>query len=222
MTLAEYELLLNNFVPDFLEVFLTEMENADFDRDLEKLVKLYEEAHDSGHTLLAIAVKSRYTEPDEPELVKVDEYLHKIEKWGYFELSLIYFTMEHLDLEQLTSLFYKFEEKSDNYYGIIKYRRRILQIAYRIIVILASRGEQALARKILSLTEKHKGVRVDIYVEILHHFAIGTIIYCFENQEQGKRKLEYALNVLEEFGDKKLKDFYLNRLSYFLNNKQAL
>lgn len=219
VSLSEYELLLNNFVPDFLEVFLTQLENADFDQNFRKLEELYQEAHSSGDYLLAIAVKARYSKPSEYELAQIYFYLQEIEKWGYFELSLIYFTMEHLTLDQLITLFYKFEEEGNNYYGIMKYRRRILQIAYRIVVILASQGEENIARHILKLTDEHKNVQIDLYIEVLHHLALGTVIYCFEDKEQGKIKLEHALITLEEFGYKKLKNFYSHRLSCFLNKK---
>lgn len=216
VTLAEYELLLNNFVPDFLDIFLTEIENADFDFDFKKLDKLYQEAYGSGYPLLAIAVKSCFSIPSANELSKINEYLMKVEYWGYFEISLIYFTMEHFTIEDLVSLFNAFERISENYYGILKYRRRLLQIAFRIVIQLASLGEEKSARTILELTEKRKNIRVDIYIEIVHQLAVGTIIYFFEDKKRGKNKLEYNLNILEEFGDENLKNFYLNRLLFFL------
>lgn len=128
VSLAEYELIINNFVPDFQEAFLNDVDEADFNQDKPKLTKLYEEARETGYGLLAIATKARYDKLEEKEITYVLDFLNKIKEWGYFELSVLYFVLDDLSTLELRKVFRDFETKSHNYYGLPKYSRRILPI----------------------------------------------------------------------------------------------
>ncbi|ETD05603.1 hypothetical protein N568_0101540 [Lactococcus garvieae TRF1] len=46
--LAEYELIVNNFMPNYQDFFLLELEEADFSQDFNKIQKLYLEAREAG------------------------------------------------------------------------------------------------------------------------------------------------------------------------------
>ncbi|MDR7697152.1 Rgg/GadR/MutR family transcriptional regulator [Lactococcus lactis] len=80
VSLAEYELIINNFVPDFQEAFLNDVDEADFNQDKPKLTKLYEEARETGYGLLAIATKARYDKLEEKEITYVLDFLNKIKE----------------------------------------------------------------------------------------------------------------------------------------------
>jgi transcriptional activator, Rgg/GadR/MutR family, C-terminal domain len=218
ITLAEYELILNNFVSGYQEVFLNKIEELDFDNDIPNLKILFLEAQSSGYHLMALIAKSRIERLRQTELEEIEEYLNKVETWGYFELSLIYFVMEHLPIKQLTRLFFKFEEKSENYYNLLKYRKRIFQIAYRIVVIFASNRKRKMAQYILTIIESHFKVRIDFYVEVLHLLVLGVMDFCFEEQKKGQKQIYEALDLLEKLGDKRLKVFYYKRLKALLND----
>lgn len=88
------------------------------------------------------------------EINFVVKLLTEVTSWGYFELSIAYFVLDHLDTLTIQSLMSNFEQKNQNYFGIYKYRRRIFQIFYRALVILSSRGEKELSQQILKLIEK--------------------------------------------------------------------
>ena len=86
VSLAEYELVLNNFVLDFQEEFLDEIEKANFEFDEEKLHALYHEARDSGYILLALAAKSNIEKLKKFEVDYVLQYLKKVKAHGYFDM----------------------------------------------------------------------------------------------------------------------------------------
>lgn len=59
---------------------------------------------------------------------------------------------------------------------------------------------------------------VDLYAEVLRHLAMGIIIFNFEDKDLGDKQINYALDVLENFGGLKLKKFYQRNLKKFKRN----
>lgn len=217
VSLAEYELIINNFVPDFQEAFLNDVDEADFNQDKPKLTKLYEEARETGYGLLAIATKARYDKLEEKEITYVLDFLNKIKEWGYFELSVLYFVLDDLSTLELRKVFRDFETKSHNYYGLPKYSRRILQIAYRAVVILGARGEQEFVNQILKQTEHRTKAGIDIYIENLRRLTLGVNHYYFENKDEGMRQINKSLEIFRFLEHEELAHYYENRIKAFLN-----
>lgn len=216
VSLAEYELVINNFVPDFQEEFLFEIDEADFSQDEKKLRSLYQEAKESGYGYLSLAAKARFEQLSQTEIVVVVQFLKKVKVWGYFELSVAFFVLDNLDTETIRDLMVDFEQKNKNYYGIFRYRRRILQIAYRAIVLLCSRGEQDLAKDILDLTEKRNRAGIDLYLDNVRQMALGFYDYYFGDKKYGLALIQKGLNVFEILGQERLKNFYRIRNEHFL------
>jgi HTH-type transcriptional regulator, SHP2-responsive activator len=217
VSLAEYELVINHFVPDFQEEFLFEVEEADFAQDEKKLNSLYKEAKESGFSYLALSVKSRFEKLTLSEINFVVKLLTEVTSWGYFELSIAYFVLDHLDTLTIQSLMSNFEQKNQNYFVIYKYRRRIFQIFYRALVILSSRGEKKLSQQILKMIEKPNRAGIDLYLEVLHKMAIGFYNYSFVDENEGLAEIRNGLAIFDLLGQEKLKDFYGRRNKHFLN-----
>lgn len=55
--LAEYELIVNNYMPNFQEFFILELEKAEFSQNRDKIKELYSEVKETGNHLLTITVK---------------------------------------------------------------------------------------------------------------------------------------------------------------------
>lgn len=217
VSLAEYELVINHFVPDFQEEFLFEVEEADFAQDEKKLKSLYKEAKESGFSYLALSVKSRFEKLTLSEINFVVKLLTEVTSWGYFELSIAYFVLDNLDTLTIQSLMSNFEQKNQNYFGIYKYRRRIFQIFYRALVILSSRGEKKLSQQILKMIEKPNRAGIDLYLEVLHKMSIGFYNYSFVDENEGLAEIRNGLAIFDLLGQEKLKDFYGKRNKHFLN-----
>ncbi|WP_081167728.1 helix-turn-helix domain-containing protein [Lactococcus garvieae] len=219
VSLSEYELILNNFVLDFQEAFLNEVEKADFNQEVNKLKNLYDEAYISGHGLLACAVKARFEELTEKEINFVLDSLNNVTVWGYFELSILYFVLDNLSTKEMRSLFYKFEEKTQNYHGIPKYSRRILQIAFQSVIVLSSKGEKEFVSQILELTKGRGKSGIDIYIENLRKLALGVNHYYFVNQREGSKKIKKSLKIFSFLGHDELAQYYRARIEYFKRHK---
>ena len=91
-----------------------------------------------------------------------------------------------------------------------------MQIAYKSVAIYAAKGERKKAENILEMTKKYRTGGVDLYSEVLRHLARAIIIFNFENAGVGEEKINYALEILEEFGGKKIKEFYQNKMEKYL------
>nr|WP_255597637.1 Rgg/GadR/MutR family transcriptional regulator [Lactococcus sp. NH2-7C] len=214
--LAEYELIVNNYMPNFQEFFILELEKAEFSQNRDKIKELYSEVKETGNHLLTITVKTKLGTISQTEVKEIETYLCNIEEWGYFELTLFYFVSDFLNVKQLELLLFNFDKRCENYCRVLKYRRRLLQIAYKSVAIYAANGERTKAENILEMTKKYRTVGVDLYSEVLRHLARGIIIFNFENAEVGEEKINYALETLEEFGGMKIKEFYQKKMEKYL------
>lgn len=146
-------------------------------------------------------------------------FFRKIEVWGYFELSLVYFVLDNLETKTLIRIMDVFEKKNCNYLKIFKYRRRIFQIAYRAVVVFISRGEQEQARLILNKTVQRYPDTIDFYSESLRQMALGIYRYNFENSVEGRREILEVFETFERLGSKALRTFYEKRTQLVLQNR---
>ncbi|MFC4653223.1 helix-turn-helix domain-containing protein [Lactococcus nasutitermitis] len=208
VSLGEFDLILNDFVPDFQEEFLNEIEEANFKFDKKKLEALYQEARNSGYILLALAAKSNVDDLEKVETEQVLLYLKKIKEWGYFEICLFFCILNSLTTSEILELMDDFDEKSENYYDILKYRRKILQAFYRGVYLLVSRGERDKAKQVLQIIEQKKLVTTDLYTATLKRLSIGIFDYFFIHQGNGRVEIETALNVFSFLDREVLVQYY--------------
>ncbi len=211
VSLAEYELVLNNFVLDFQEEFLDEIEKANFEFDEEKLHALYHEARDSGYILLALAAKSNIEKLKKFEVDYVLQYLKKVKAHGYFDIFLAFCVLNSLSTTEILDLMNNFEQKSRNYYGLPKYRRKILQVAYRGVYILISKGEQEKAANLMQTIDSKRIISTDLYTSVLRRLSIGLFDYFFVSQTSGLAELDTALGVFSYLDRTNLAHYYRKR-----------
>ncbi|GBG96132.1 Rgg/GadR/MutR family transcriptional regulator [Lactococcus termiticola] len=216
VSLAEYELMLHHFTPNFQELFLEAVEQANFAQDKRRLNALYDEASRDFYPLLALTAKACYSTLEAGEinliLKRLDNSLH----WGYFELSLIYFTMEQLQTKDLKRLLSDFDQKHQHFYNILAYRRRLLQVACQLIILLSWREEQALAGKILKKLEGRNRNSIDFYIDTLCKLASATYRCCFEAPQYGRQEIRATLDIMNQLEQKDLRDFYEQKLAQIL------
>lgn len=217
VSLAEYELMLNHFTHDYKEEFLIELEEADFKHDKVKLQQLLEEADEDVFKWLFLATKSCLSALTSNECKKITEHLQSISKWGFFELSILYFVLDNLEIEDIISIMKEFEAKNKNYYNISKYRRKILQIAYRASALFTLKGYKEISLFILNRTKDRRESH-DMFISNLRKLTEGYYLYKFEDKVIGEKKIELALLIFEELDETVLKNYYTERLHSFLKN----
>lgn len=208
VSLSEYEFLINHHVLDYQEEFLSQLEIADFAQNQDKLAKLFDEAQSSGEIYLSLAVKACLQPLQPKEYAAIGNFLHQVEQWGYFELSLAYFTLKSLPTSDLSLFCQEFETKCGNYITIPKYYRRIYQIAYRAVILLSLRQEEILAKRILHLTDYPQREHTDFYIATLKMLAQGVINLTFDDDTFGQAQINEALKLIERLGNQHLLLYY--------------
>ncbi|AYG01543.1 Rgg/GadR/MutR family transcriptional regulator [Lactococcus allomyrinae] len=219
VSLGEYEYFINDYALDYQEEILLEITNADIASDSHTLSKIYEEAFSAGYIYLAYAAKSRYMSLTIEEAEKVTDFLYGVEQWGYFELSIFYFALDNLSEREIMHLMQGFWTKNRALYNIFKYRRRILQSAYRAATLLSAKGYKQSAFKILQKSHPRDQV-YDLYIQNVRKMALGFYDYCFENREQGQAQIQGAIQLFAEMDHQDLELYYQKRFERFKKEVQ--
>lgn len=224
VSLAEYELILNYFVPNFQEEFLFELEQAEQHLDRTKMEQLYEEVKETEYHFLALAAKAKLNGLTASEIQQIMSYLDKVKQWGEFELALTFAVLEYIDTSDLIRLLSIFDLRNRSHYSIPKYQRKIYQIAYRAVFVLGSRGEKDIAYDILRRTQPlSSGLNhdmIDFYLANFRKLVEGFIKYQFNNKEEGQKEIARALELFEELGNKELRNYFEHRLCLFLGKNK--
>lgn len=212
VSLSDYALFYNYYLPDYQEHFLFEIEQAELNLNYQRIEKLHEEIAFSENKLLILSVKSKIKKLTSEEVEFILSYLRRAQHWSYFELTLNQDIVDYINTEEIQELLEVFEKKIGFYYDVMKYRRKVHQIAYKAIFHLCLKSEEALAKKIFSATRRSDEERLDFYISTLRGVALGCIHYCFENKEIGLLEIYHFLDIFEELGSKKLKSYYFEKI----------
>ena len=211
VSLGEYELVLNNFVQNYQDEMIKILEEADVLGDKKRLNQLLQESYEETNYWLVLAIKACTVRLSQEECEKVTEYLYRVKVWGYFELSIAYFVLDNLAVENIKELLHVAQEKNQNYFGIFKYRRRLLQICYRAVSLFIASGDQEYANQILNATSTQHSEH-DMYINNLRKLAASYFEYEFGEKEEGKIKLKRTLELFEELDGIAARKYYENRL----------
>lgn len=212
VSLSEFDLLLNNYVPIFQEEFLLELEEADYHQNQIKIRKLYAEAAESFYKWEALAAKACLKELSQSDIDEISIFIRNIKEWGYFELTFAYFVVEWLKTDLIVEVMNDFERKNKNEYIIAKYRRRLFQIIYRIIEIFIFRDEESKARVLIKYVERYHHTE-EFYSFILNALAKSFIQYRFEDKVEATLKINRLLAFLEEVDCHVMKKYYENKFN---------
>lgn len=219
ITLSDYELFFNYYLPDYQEHFLVELEKAAFSLDDMKCKKLFDEIDHSENRLLALTAKAKFDKLDQYESEEILEYLYRVKYWGYFELSLNYDVAEYISIVEIKDLINIFEKKTSYFSDVTKYRRKIHQIVYKIILKLCLNGDEKFANELLKSTKRPERERIDFYISTLRKLTKGCVSYCFKSEQDGLLEINQSLNLLEELGNAQLKQYYLEQVKPILMSK---
>lgn len=215
VSLSEYELSVNHYCQSYQEFFLVELERAEVLGDNIKLEKLYQESLYSGCTWLIVLAKSKLGVLNKQEKREAINFILSVKLWGYFELALTHSVLDLLTTVELKSLFNVWKNMNKNYFRILKYRRRVFQCAYKAVIILSSRGEKDIVEEILAITDDNHGEELDFFVKVIRQLSIGFTIYSFDSKIKGELIMNKNLILLEELGNKDLRNYYEKKLKIY-------
>lgn len=218
VSVAEYDLLINNFYSPFQELFFIEMEKAEFSQNKKRLQKLFEEVDGSSPTLMNLIVKSKISSLSNEEVHKILEYLGRTSFWTYFELSLLQATIEGNNIEASKQFFSKIEKNIFKFQGVFKYQRKISLIVLHYILNLALHGEKEFSLEMYSKIIKVEYSEFDFFICCLKGLVKGFIKYRFDDKKEGYKECMVALEQLEDLGSKELRCYYEKLTNITLSN----
>jgi Rgg/GadR/MutR family transcriptional activator len=217
VSLTEYELILNNFISDFQETFLDEIENAAIYQDFNKLNKLYEESKGTGNRFLVLSTKAQLQGLEEVEISELVDYLKKVDHWGYLELCLLYTILDYLNPTLLKEIVKEYLTINYTHNTVYKYRRKFYLICFSIILNLIGQDDREGVLEILNhIPPRPRIEAIDFYVSVFGILVSGLKKYLFSNTEDGYVEVSQALELIEILGNVKLRKYYENRINRFL------
>lgn len=220
ISLGEFEIIVNYYVPDFQNSFLLEIMGAEFHQDKKKLTKLYTEAKDTENIWLIIISKARVEGLVTKEVSQVKEYLSNIKVWGYFEIILAFSTVDFFEEEEIVQLIEELKIKNRTNYGDFKYRRSLYHLIFRSIVLLAAKENEKEARKALGLMKYFGAGSVDFYISVLNLLIEGLLEYLYKSKKEGKEAIADALFMIEKLGNAEFRMYHEKRILKLLGLKQ--
>lgn len=222
LSLSDYELFFNHYLPDYQEHMLFEIERAELAMDKVRLDKLLDEVSDSENILLVLLAKSKITKLAFDEIEEIKDYLTAVKHWGYFEFTLTQDIVEYLDVEEMKEFAEIFKEKIDFYYDVMKYKRKIHQIICSMILQLCCKGEREFSEILLNFPISLEGERVDFYVSNLRKLVAGCLDYCFKDPQKALLEINCSLEIFEELGSKELRQYYTKKVLYVQNEYKKI
>jgi HTH-type transcriptional regulator, SHP2-responsive activator len=220
ISLGEFEMIVNYYVPDFQNWFLLELVTAEFYQDQKKLKRLYKESKENGDLWLVIIAKARLEGLNNQEIFKVKEYLNNIKEWGYFDITLAFSVLDFLRESEIVQIIDELKIKKRKVYGEFKYRRRLYQLIYRSAMLLATKGNQKAAEKVLKLKDYFGSGSADFYISTLNLLANGVIDYLYIDKNKGKEKINEGLFMIERLGSVDFKNYHKKRILMLLKKEK--
>lgn len=214
VSLEEYELIINQFNPNFQDYFFIELEKAVICQDSKRLEKLYNEVNGTSNILLSLIVKSKITLLGNDEIDKILNRLFTAKYWGYLELVLLESVTEGLNLKYCHKIFDILKDKVYKYKDNFKYTRKLNQIIHLFALTLIARGEKDFAQKILDKIQIDN--QIDFYIFNYHNLVVGVKNYCFNNKEIAKQEIKEGLMMMKKLGGENLYSYHRNKVDYFL------
>lgn len=220
VSLGEFEIIVNHYVPDFQNSFLLEIITAEFHQDEKKLSRLYDEAKDLGYIWLILIAKARFKGLTSREVSQVKSYLSDVKEWGYFEITLAFSTVDFFEEEEIIQLISDLEIKNRRNYGEYKYRRRLYHLIFRSVILLATRGNEKEAKKGLALIMYFGPGTVDFYISTLNILTNGVVEYLYKSKKDGRETINDALFIIEKLGSREFKDYHEQRILKLMGIKE--
>ncbi|WP_270253008.1 helix-turn-helix domain-containing protein [Lactococcus garvieae] len=213
--LSEFEQLLNNYSIGYQEDMIIEIEKADLHHDKVRIMKIERELNEMEYPLLALAAKSRYKRLSQEELGDIISYLFESDNWGYFELTLIYFTIEQFRTKDMDSILTDFIDASPKILKNPQYRDRFIQISYRAIALLCERGDKTRADYFLKYTEKYVREHT-LFLNNIRYFVQGLYVRCFIDKSKGVKQMKDSLSIFRTLEAASIARYYENYYQKYL------
>ena len=156
--------------------------------------------------------------PSNKELLQLTDYLFKVEKWGYYEITLLGNCVRTINYN---SYFLLTKEMLNNYIysSLNKTNKRIVtQLAINCLILSIGKEEFSNCTYLISEIKALLDNELNFYEQTVFLYATGYFEFK-RHSDSGIEKMKQAIQVLDILGEDKLKLHYTNHF-YKLVNKE--
>lgn len=156
--------------------------------------------------------------PSNKELLQLTDYLFKVEKWGYYEITLLGNCVRTINYN---SYFLLTKEMLNNYIysSLNKTNKRIVtQLAINCLILSIGKEEFSNCTYLISEIKALLDNELNFYEQTVFLYATGYFEFK-RHSDSGIEKMKQAIQVLDILGEDKLKLHYTSHF-YKLVNKE--
>ena len=156
--------------------------------------------------------------PSNKELLQLTDYLFKVEKWGYYEITLLGNCVRTINYN---SYFLLTKEMLNNYIysSLNKTNKRIVtQLAINCLILSIGKEEFSNCTYLISEIKALLDNELNFYEQTVFLYATGYFEFK-RHSDSGIEKMKQAIQVLDILGEDKLKLHYTSHFDKLLNKE---
>ena len=156
--------------------------------------------------------------PSDKELLQLTDYLFKVEKWGYYEITLLGNCVRTINYN---SYFLLTKEMLNNYIysSLNKTNKRIVtQLAINCLILSVDKEEFSNCTYLITEIKALLDNELNFYEQTVFLYATGYFEFK-RHSDSGIEKMKQAIQVLDILGEDKLKLHYTSHFDKLLNKE---
>ena len=156
--------------------------------------------------------------PSNKELLQLTDYLFKVEKWGYYEITLLGNCVRTINYN---SYFLLTKEMLNNYIysSLNKTNKRIVtQLAINCLILSIDKEEFSNCTCLITEIKALLDNELNFYEQTVFLYATGYFEFK-RHSDSGIEKMKQAIQVLDILGEDKLKLHYTSHFNKLVNKK---
>ena len=156
--------------------------------------------------------------PSDKELLQLTDYLFKVEKWGYYEITLLGNCVRTINYN---SYFLLTKEMLNNYIysSLNKTNKRIVtQLAINCLILSVDKEEFSNCTYLINEIKALLDNELNFYEQTVFLYATGYFEFK-RHSDSGIEKMKQAIQVLDILGEDKLKLHYTSHFDKLVNKE---
>lgn len=156
--------------------------------------------------------------PSNKELLQLTDYLFKVEKWGYYEITLLGNCLRTINYN---SYFLLTKEMMNNYIyaSLNKTNKRIVtQLAINCLILSVDKEEFSNCTYLITEIKALLDNELNFYEQTVFLYATGYFEFK-RHSDSGIEKMKQAIQVLDILGEDKLKLHYTSHFDKLVNKE---
>lgn len=156
--------------------------------------------------------------PSNKELLQLTDYLFKVEKWGYYEITLLGNCVRTINYN---SYFLLTKEMLNNYIysSLNKTNKRIVtQLAINCLILSVDKEEFSNCTYLITEIKALLDNELNFYEQTVFLYATGYFEFK-RHSDSGIEKMKQAIQVLDILGEDKLKSHYTSHFDKLVNKE---